>query len=150
MSPIWKHQVQALQTQLATILSTGVCGVPERTLGRQWGIPHSLQRGVPFTPLLLWGRKGECQGGDCRRHGAGGRGWKTQVTSPCCAAVFNPCGPWPLWGMASRDRAALAARLPGLGAGQRRSRGQPVLNQPSRGILWGRSHAGMGELNPNV
>ena len=37
----------------------------------------------------------------------------------------------------------------GLGAGQRRSRGQPVLNQPRKGILWGRSHAEM-ELNPNV
>lgn len=39
----------------------------------------------------------------------GRKGCRTEVSIPSFTAVFNPFQPWPLWGMASRWQAALAA-----------------------------------------
>ena len=144
---MWTHQVQALRIQLATVLPTGVCGVPEEPwagrgqtpLSSPWGTIHST---------ALWGRKGECWEGTAAGMTLVAEAGGLKSPPPAALQFLTLAGPghsrdWPV-GLGS------PCCMLGLGAGQRRSRGQPVLNQPSKGILWGRSHAGMGELNPNV
>lgn len=68
-------------------------------------------------------------GGDRSRHDAGGRGWRTQVPSPCCAAVCNPRWPWPLWGRASRVGQPLLHA--GLGGGAEEKQ-RPACPEPAQ------------------